>query len=123
MVKVALQDFDELEIFEAVDGHKAVKLAGRVQPDLILLDNRMPTMSGEAVAKKLQTDPLTNSISIVMITSMRLTKKQIELIKLDVDDYVEKPITPWQIKKFAKRYLPGLNEGMDMLDVDGLFDD
>jgi DNA-binding response OmpR family regulator len=96
-VRLALRNYDNLMVLEAVDGNKAVSLAKHTKPDLILLDNKMPSMSGESVAKSLKNALRTREIPVVMITALRLSRKEIELIKLDVDDYIEKPITTWQL--------------------------
>jgi CheY-like chemotaxis protein len=123
-IRMALRNYDNLKILEAVDGHKAVELAKLTKPNLILLDNRMPSMSGESVVKRLKVNPRTKNIPIVMITALRLSRKEINLIKLDVDDYLEKPITTWQLGNTVEKYIPALKTDMDMLDlVYDYFDD
>ncbi|MEA3506532.1 MAG: response regulator [Elusimicrobiota bacterium] len=123
-VRMALKNYDTIRILEAVDGNKAVVLAKHIKPDLILLDNKMPSLSGESVAKNLKNDPLTRDIPVVMITAMRLSRKEIELIKLDVDDYIEKPISTWQLENIVKKYIPALKGSMDTVDIDDdYFDD
>ncbi|MGM0441991.1 MAG: response regulator [Elusimicrobiota bacterium] len=122
MIKIALKDFNNIKIYEANDGNTAFQIAQKHQPDLIYLDNKLPKMSGESVAKQLKTDPITKSITIVMMTGMKLTKSEIEYIKLEVDDYVEKPLSSWEIKNLAKKYIDGISEGMDVLGMDDLED-
>ena len=54
------------EVVEAGDGSKALALARATRVDLILLDIRMPIMDGYELADRLQEDPATASIPIVV---------------------------------------------------------
>ena len=80
---------------EGLDNLKAEK------PDLLILDLMMPKMDGFAVCKELQ-DPRWakyKDIPILILTSVReeASRRRYELetgLELDVDDYVEKPVSP-----------------------------
>jgi DNA-binding response OmpR family regulator len=71
------------------------------KPDLLVLDLLMPKMDGFAVCKELQ-DPRWakyKDIPILILTSVReeASRRRYELetgLELDVDDYVEKPVSP-----------------------------
>jgi CheY-like chemotaxis protein len=58
------------KVSTAADGHKALEVARREMPDLIVLDVMMPGKSGWEVARALKQDPNTNQIKIVMFTAM-----------------------------------------------------
>ena len=62
----------QLEIAEATNGPEGIDMARGGQPDLIFLDLGMPGMSGFDVLSKLKADPRTQSIAVVIHTSMRL---------------------------------------------------
>lgn len=102
--------YENIEVIEAVDGNKGFELAKLEKPDLILLDNMMPMMSGEQTARIFRANPVTKSIPIIMITAMRLSKDEINLIKLDVDSFIEKPFSPWQMRNEAEKYLGTLTD-------------
>jgi len=58
------------KVSTAPDGNKALEIARREHPDLIVLDVMMPGKSGWEVARALKQDPETQGIKIVMFTAM-----------------------------------------------------
>jgi len=53
---------------DAPSGPKAVEMAARLEPDLILLDIMMPEMDGYEVCERLKADAATRDIPVVMVT-------------------------------------------------------
>ncbi|MDR0876637.1 MAG: response regulator [Treponema sp.] len=76
---------------EANDGIEALEKVRKFTPDLILLDNIMPKMSGWEVTKTLKADPKFSSIPIVMFSAMDDVKDKVAGLELGVDDYITKP--------------------------------
>ena len=58
------------KVSTAPDGNKALEMARREMPDLIVLDVMMPGKNGWEVARALKQDPDTQGIKIVMFTAM-----------------------------------------------------
>lgn len=89
------------EVITARDGIEGLASLRAEQPDLMILDLMMPKMDGFAVCKELQ-DPRWSKykdIPILILTSVReeASRRRYELetgLALDVDDYVEKPMSP-----------------------------
>lgn len=89
------------EVITARDGIEGLANLKAEQPDLMILDLMMPKMDGFAVCKELQ-DPRWSkykNIPILILTSVReeASRRRYELetgLELDVDDYVEKPMSP-----------------------------
>jgi len=89
------------QVVTAQDGIEALANLKAEKPDLMILDLLMPKMDGFAVCKELQ-DPRWakyRDIPILILTSVReeASRRRYELetgLELDVDDYVEKPISP-----------------------------
>ncbi|OGN99502.1 MAG: hypothetical protein A2Y58_03285 [Chloroflexi bacterium RBG_13_51_52] len=85
----------------ARDGIEGLATLKAENPDLMILDLMMPKMDGFAVCKELQ-DPRWakyKDIPILILTSVReeASRRRYELetgLELDVDDYVEKPMSP-----------------------------
>ena len=73
------------------DGIEALEKVKRFSPDLILLDNIMPNMSGWEVTKILKNDPKYREIPIVMFSALDDVKDKVEGFELGVDDYITKP--------------------------------
>jgi len=90
------------EVIEACDGQEALRKAKEEKPDLMLLDLLMPEMDGFTVVKELRDSRKKGcpDVPILVISSVReeASHRRYELElgrKLDVDDYIEKPIEPF----------------------------
>jgi DNA-binding response OmpR family regulator len=82
------------EIEKASDGEEALLKIQETNPDLIILDNIMPRLSGWEVAKKLKQDKeyrKHRQTPIIMFSAMDEVKDKIEGFELGVDDYITKP--------------------------------
>jgi CheY-like chemotaxis protein len=76
---------------KANDGVEALEKVKHFCPDLILLDNIMPRMSGWEVTKTLKNDPKYRDIPIVMFSALDDVKDKLEGYNLGVEDYITKP--------------------------------
>jgi len=76
---------------EAYDGMDALDKIKKVQPDLILLDNVMPRMSGFELTKILKQDPVLGEIPIIMFSALDDVQDKLTGFELGVDDYITKP--------------------------------
>jgi DNA-binding response OmpR family regulator len=76
---------------EANDGVEALEKVKRFLPDLILLDNIMPKMSGWEVTKTLKNDPPYSEIPIIMFSALDDVKDKVAGFELGIDDYITKP--------------------------------
>jgi len=82
------------EIEKAVDGEDALEKVPEFVPDLIILDNVMPKMSGWEVTKKLKNGVEFKDykhIPIIMFSALDAVDNKIEGLELGVDDYITKP--------------------------------
>ena len=86
--------FAGFEVVLVADGIEAVARALLEQPDLILLDVRMPRVTGYDVCRQLKENPATSAIPIVFLSA----KGQVGEIKKGLDsgavDYIVKPFAP-----------------------------
>jgi DNA-binding response OmpR family regulator len=76
---------------KANDGVEALEKVRRFFPDLILLDNIMPRMTGWELTKILKGDAKYKEIPIVMFSALDDVKDKVEGFELGVDDYITKP--------------------------------
>jgi CheY-like chemotaxis protein len=79
------------KVSSAGDGHRAIELAKRERPDIVLLDVMMPGKSGWEVARALKQDPVTQSIKIVMVTAIGAQVNEITSPLYGADAHVDKP--------------------------------
>jgi len=76
---------------EAGDGIDALNKLKKFHPDLILLDNVMPRMSGFELTKTLKEDPKYREIPIIMFSALDDVQDKLTGFELGVDDYITKP--------------------------------
>ncbi len=93
------------EVVPAVSGPVGIELAGRVQPDLIVLDIQLPGMDGYAVARAMKSDPQLRSIPIVAVTSYAMVGDREQAMGAGCDGYIEKPINPETFVSEIERFL------------------
>jgi DNA-binding response OmpR family regulator len=79
------------EVEKAADGVEALEKVKLFHPDLILLDNIMPQMSGWELTKILKSDSKYREIPIIMLSALDDVKDKVEGYELGVDDYITKP--------------------------------
>ena len=76
-LRAILQSQDDLEVVgEASDGAEAVSRAARLQPDVVLMDVRMPRMDGIEATRRITAAPAPRPVRVLMLTTF------------DIDDYV-----------------------------------
>lgn len=73
LVRRILQSQGDYKISEATNGREAIDLAHNERPNLIILDLMMPEMDGFSVLERLQADPDTKDIPVIVVTAKELT--------------------------------------------------
>lgn len=76
----------------AASGEKALGAVAANQPDLILLDVKMPGMSGFDVAAVLKRDPKTRAIPIIMVTALDDRASKLQALDSGAEEFLTKPI-------------------------------
>lgn len=88
--------FDLLEsqgyvVRKATNGNLALASAQAVQPDLILLDIKMPDLSGYEVCQCLKGNPKTQHIPVIFISALHEAFDKMEAFRVGGVDYISKP--------------------------------
>lgn len=93
----------QYHLLYAANGREAVELYHRYNPDLILMDIKMPEMNGfEAVQEIRKTS---KDIPIIALTAFAYEKEKQEAMDLDFTDYLVKPVDIPLLKQKIKYYL------------------
>ncbi len=77
------------EVIVAADGNEAIKLAVTENPQVIVLDIKMPEVDGLEVCKRLKEKEKTRFIPVIVITGYEDNK--MEALDAGADDFVNKP--------------------------------
>jgi DNA-binding response OmpR family regulator len=73
------------------NGPDVLEKVKKFHPDLIILDNIMPGMTGREVTKILKSDQNYKNISIIMLSALDDVKDKVAGFEAGVDDYITKP--------------------------------
>lgn len=76
---------------QAKSGERAIAIAKKAQPDLILLDIKMPGMDGYETIGKLKEDPRTAPIPVIFISALNQIEDKVKGFTSGAVDYVSKP--------------------------------
>ena len=89
-------------VLEAEDGEKAVDVALRERPDIILMDLSLPGMDGFEATKQIRGDDHMHKVPIIAVTAHQETDFRLGAKKSGFDAYVTKPIDmDWLIELIA----------------------
>jgi len=81
-------------VFSARNGLEAIEMAGKVKPDLVILDVMMPEMDGIAACEEIRKLPACKNVIIAFLTARGEDYSQIAGFEAGADDYITKPIRP-----------------------------
>jgi putative two-component system response regulator len=76
---------------------EALTEIGKEVPDLILLDVRMPGMTGIELCRQLKSNPATHLIPVVLLTAERELDSRVAGLAAGADDYFTKPVHPREL--------------------------
>jgi putative two-component system response regulator len=89
----------------ANSGAKALELAHRQAPDLILLDIMMPGMDGYETLRHLRGDPATRDIPVIFVTAMDADEDEEGGLRQGAVAYLVKPVATEQLVRKAQAAL------------------
>ena len=102
----------QISVCSATDGKSALAMLrnGLGLPALVLLDLKMPGMSGIEVLREIRTDDHLRDLPVAVVTSSALESDKTEAIAAGASDYIQKPLALDQFSKCLQpilhRWLP-----------------
>jgi CheY-like chemotaxis protein len=93
LIRMTLE-FDGITVLEANSGTQGMEMAILKRPDLILLDVKMPGISGIELCTKLRTDPHLAKIPVVMLSGFNDHALVNAAIAAGAKTYLTKPFVP-----------------------------
>lgn len=94
---------DGYVIVTAEDGEEAIEKVKQEEPDLLLLDLKMPGMDGLEVMKKVK--EIRPDLPIIIISAVEEIKTVVEALRSGADDYLLKPSSVYEIKMAVQETL------------------
>ncbi|MFC1490674.1 sensor histidine kinase [Candidatus Latescibacterota bacterium] len=95
------QDKVSFTVDEAATGEEAIEIINETLPNIILLDFKLPGISGLDVLEKI--DSLKSDMLIIMITAYASIKTAVQATKSGAYDFLPKPFTPDELKGVIKK--------------------
>lgn len=97
---------DEYECIYVENPLKAIQwLETNTLPDLIILDLRMPLMTGEEFLSYIKKNELFKSIPTVILSSEDNSSNRIRLLENGAEDFILKPFNPMELRVRLKKIL------------------
>lgn len=84
-------------VYTSDNGEKAIQMADRIKPDLVLLDIMMPGMDGMEVCRQIRNHPQIKDVHVIFITAKADEVDEILGLEFGADDYITKPFSPRKI--------------------------
>jgi diguanylate cyclase (GGDEF)-like protein len=109
-----------MDVLEADSGEKALELARRERPDLVLLDVMMPRVDGFEVAQRLRRNTRTANTCIIMLTAKAQSSDKVLGLTAGADDYIIKPFDPIELLARVKTTLRRAKDMRNLSPLTGL---
>ena len=92
-------------VFTAQDGASALDLAREHLPDAIVMDLKLPIMSGYEFVENLRANDRTRNIPVVMLTARDFEINEEMLERLEISACISKPFSPRELVLTVKKVL------------------
>ena len=95
-------------VTEAADGLAALQAARERPPDAVILDIRLPRLSGIEVCRELRAAPATAAVPIIMLTGAVRLQELEQAYAAGATDYLVKPFSPRELQRRVEAALVGV---------------
>ncbi len=92
---------------EAVDGEQAVRLAVKHQPDVVLMDIRMPGVDGLTATRRIASDGRLADVKVVVLTTFDLDEYVFEAIRIGANGFLVKDTEPAELLRAVRSVVAG----------------
>ncbi len=101
------QESDIRVVGEAEDGEEAVRLARELQPDLVLMDVKLPKLDGIAATRRIK--ELNGNIEVLILSAYEDDETVFQAIQAGASGYVLKDITPTNLVRAIRSVRAGMS--------------
>jgi CheY-like chemotaxis protein len=105
-----LTNLGYLVVGEASNGIDALNMARDLKPDLVIMDVRMPRMTGYEACRRLKASPETKEIPVVFLSAKGQDAEVQEGLEAGAIDYILKPFSPDELTRRVSEILQSLGK-------------
>lgn len=99
-------EMEDFKVITAEDGEKAVRVAVKEMPDIVLLDIILPKQNGFEVLKQLKANKATANIPVILLTNLSQKDEIDQGLKMGAEDYLIKAyFMPAEVVEKIKKVL------------------
>jgi DNA-binding NarL/FixJ family response regulator len=103
-----LERADDIEVVgEADDGEQAVALVRKLEPDVVLMDVRMPRMDGIEATRIITSDPRTSSTRVAVLTTFEIDEYVFNAIRAGASGFLLKNTAPEDLRRAVRTVAAG----------------
>jgi DNA-binding NarL/FixJ family response regulator len=96
--RLILQTQEDMEVIgEAADGNDAVRICGAMNPDIVLMDIRMPALDGITATGKIARTDLAHSAKVVILTTYDLDEYVYDALAAGASGFLLKDVPPEEL--------------------------
>jgi two-component system, sensor histidine kinase and response regulator len=107
---------DGYDVRAARDGESALEAANSVQPDIILLDIKMPEMDGYEVCAKLKQNEATREIPVIFISALNNVNDIVQAFEIGGVDYITKPFQFAEVLARVRNHLTIVHQHQQIIE-------
>jgi len=97
------------DVLIAEDGHQAVAFAAHLLPDVIVMDMKLPKLSGHEATARIRENPKTAAIPILAATALTGPGEREKCLAAGCNDYLAKPFTYRELDQAIRKLLQPVN--------------
>ncbi|MBD3213383.1 MAG: response regulator [Candidatus Lokiarchaeota archaeon] len=105
LFRAILNKLPDVSLFTGEEGDSGLELIKNGNPDLIILDIRLPKMNGIEICKELRKIERFQNVPIIAVTAYAMKGDEERILEAGFDEYIEKPIRVKKFKETINRYL------------------
>lgn len=103
--------FAGFEVIAGANGEEGYELAKREKPDLVMMDVRMPKMTGYEACRKIKADPEIAHIPVIFLSAKGQESEIQTGIEAGADEYLLKPFAPGDLTERIRAVLSKYGKG------------
>ena len=105
LVELAISFVDDMELIQVADGLAGLSYLRDASPDVILLDDQMPKLSGREVISALKISSRLRRIPVIFMTANSGKEDEAAFMALGACGVIKKPFDPMTLPAFIRDFL------------------